>query len=162
MTPIEHLFSRAMNQEELLFNVVAIVRPFITDIDLIDYAFFNLGAQEEVASEIWGLRQRSCDAIARLVARFSQDVPEVQWVDETVSILLPLLQDQFESRLRLLDAYWTRMKAQDYDTANPDLALIGDYITPLSKMLQECADIRAERGARVASYPRPKDTFAAA
>lgn len=139
MTNLKELFV-SCTHEDRVFALADLMRPYIEDLDSIEYGFLNVDAKEQVADDISELRYRSLKATADLFARFSRSVPHNLWEEQVISILFPYLQDQLEVRLRLLGIYWERMKAHNFKTPNPDLECMGAIIAPLTELIQECAD----------------------
>lgn len=140
MKTVKDAFKCVSCQEEVVFNITTLLRPYVEDLDRLEYAFLNVDAQDHVADDIRNLRRRSCEQIASLFKRFSIDIDEENQCREAMSIVFPLLQDQFEVRLRLLGVYWERMKSQNFVTANPDFEEMGETVGLLAKLIQECGD----------------------
>jgi hypothetical protein len=140
-TTLQDRLHFATSQEEVVFQAASLMQPYIEDLDSIDYAFLNVDARDQVARDIWGLRDRSCQAVAKLFERFSRGIDHDEWFNEAMAIVFPFLQDQFEVRLRLLNVYWERLKAEKFRTANPDFLSISAMISPLAALIQECGDL---------------------
>lgn len=143
MAEIENIFTGGSTQEEQLLTAFDVMRTYIEDFYTLDYGLLNVDADSEAYETLWGLRERSRNAIATLFERFSGEVYEDQRYDAVMSVLFPFLQDQFEVRMKLIQAYWERMKAQKFVTANPDFEHMGNIIGQLIVLIQECGDMGA-------------------
>lgn len=140
MKTVNDAFKCVSNQDDLVFNLTTLMRPYVEDLDRMDYAFLNVNAQDQVADDIRNLRRRACEQIASLFKRFGDHIDEDDQCREAMSIVFPFLEDQFEVRLRLLGVYWERMKSQQVVTANPDFEEMGETVGLLAKLIQECGD----------------------
>lgn len=141
----EELFRCSLPQEGIVFQVANLMRPYVEDLYSINYAFGVFNARDQVRDDIWALRDRSCQEVARLFTLFSRSIDPCHYVNEARSIVFPFLQDQFEVRLRLLNVYWECLKQKTFPTFYaPDLEGMGRMIGSLSALIQECANMECE------------------
>lgn len=133
-------FVDCWTQEDFAFTVVDLMRPYIEDLDSIEYEFHLVDAKDQVEGEISGLRQRSLEAIASVFERTSRG-GQGEWSSRVATpILFPFLLDQLEIRLTLLRIYCQRMRFQNINATNLDLGGLVAKIGLLTSMIQECPD----------------------
>ena len=137
-------------QEQLVFEITDLMKPFIEDLDEIKCEFEILNAENQVQDDIRGLRDRSSEAISMLYGRFSRTISYDQWYCQMIVILLPFLQDQFEIRLKLLEVYWPLFKTSDRNTMHSEIANMVMMLGSLSELIQECRDYGTEKDTATA------------